>query len=177
MPTNKYYAKHRKSLIQKAREWAEQNKERKVENRRKHYECNREKYIEQAQQWQKDHPEKTKEYKDKNRKSHQAERSEYNRQWRKDHPELLTAKYLRRRARQSKTLSTLTSDDIREMKKSGCFFADHTCKGHLAIAHDVPLSKGGNSTRANTFVLCQKHNSEMGTKSLKEMLIQKDLDL
>lgn len=44
--------------------------------------------------------------------------------------------------------------------------------GRLTIAHDIPVSKGGNTTRANVFCLCQSHNSRMYQNTLAQELKQ-----
>lgn len=79
----------------------------------------------------------------------------------------------RYRARKARTVDDLTPAQGEEILQAGCFFEGNgECGDPLVLAHNVPLSKGGNTTKANIFCLCKRHNSQMGTKSLSEMLSQ-----
>jgi hypothetical protein len=86
-------------------------------------------------------------------------------------PEKIAEKDARRRARESNTLCTLTKSEIREMKAAGCMFCGSG--EDLVIAHDTPVSKGGHTTRGNTFCLCATCNRQMSAKDLQQTLKQK----
>lgn len=145
-----------------------------------------------TRQWDKEHPEYKRERTARSRRNHPGREAEKGRKYRRKypdksrqsvsayrhaHPERTALRAAEYRARQSCTVNNLTEREVKAMKAAGCFFADNTCSGPLAIAHDVPVVKGGNTTRGNTFVLCRHHNSEMHTRSLAEMLVQKHLPL
>lgn len=91
-------------------------------------------------------------------------------------PERSRARNAKRRARKAQTLCDLSMDDQKDILARGCLFAHlGDCEGSLALAHDVAVSKGGNTTRANVFCLCNRHNGQMHTKGLAEMMTQMPL--
>lgn len=79
----------------------------------------------------------------------------------------------RRRARKRATICTLGQDDVKTLEQFPCMFCGAT--ENLTIAHDIPISRGGNTTRGNVFVLCMSCNCRMGTKSLAEIVEQGQL--
>lgn len=119
---------------------------------------NKDKVLAAVRRWRANHPDKV---------------SEYNKKYASENRDKTRARKLLRRARKSDTISNLTRDQEKEILASGCFI----CGTHdnLSIAHDIPVSKGGNTTRANTFCLCRKHNSKMYTKTLNDILEQQSL--
>lgn len=110
--------------------------------------------------------------------SHPEKMGEYERKWRLAHRENKRAAQARRKARKANTVSNLTPQQISAILVRGCLFASlDDCEGPLTLAHDVPVSKGGNTTEANVFCLCGQHNSQMGTRALAELLSQLALQL
>lgn len=122
--------------------------------------------------WCKKNPEKHKASEIAKRTKRKAKRAEETRRWIKAHPEKKLEYDHRRRSKKATTLSTLTARQAREILATGCFFSDNTCSGPLTIAHDIPVSKGGNTTRGNTFCLCKSHNSRMHTHTLADQIRQ-----
>jgi len=78
------------------------------------------------------------------------------------------------RARRKDTFCNLSANQALELL-TGCFFCGS--KEDLALAHDIPVSKGGDTTKGNCFCLCRKCNSHMGDKDLSEMLAQVPLEI
>lgn len=77
------------------------------------------------------------------------------------------------RARKRGALCNLAADEMLELLAAGCFLCGSM--EDLAVAHDIPTSKNGNTTRGNCFCLCRSCNSKMGNKNLAEVLVQKSL--
>lgn len=155
-----YWKKHRAERARYDRQYKEKHPDA-VANRKR--------------EWRRANPEKVTAHKHRSHQAHRESNNEKTRQWRQQNPGRVSLLNHRRRDRESNTVTALRADDITAMLKSGCFFADDSCSGPLTVAHDVPIAKGGHTTRGNTFVLCRHHNSEMHTKSLSEMLVQKGL--
>ncbi len=107
------------------------------------------------------------------RQANPEKRREYQRKWKQAHLENGRASEARRKARQANTVDALTLEETTAILARGCFFLHlGDCEGQLCIAHNIPISKGGNTTEANVFCLCRRHNLQMRTKSLSEMFGQ-----
>jgi 5-methylcytosine-specific restriction endonuclease McrA len=117
--------------------------------------ANKEKMLAATRKWRAAHPETVKANNKKWIETHRADAYQYKRQ---------------RRAKQSNTIATLTKEQAEQLYAAGCMF----CGSHenLTIAHDNPVSNGGNTTLGNCFCLCQPCNSKMHTKSLSDVLKQ-----
>lgn len=76
-------------------------------------------------------------------------------------------------ARKRGALCNLTANEIMGLLDTGCFFCGSM--EDLALAHDVPTSKNGNTTKGNCFCLCRSCNSKMSDRNLAEVLVQKPL--
>jgi hypothetical protein len=139
------YQKHREHNLIASKEYYQQHRERKSETRQLWSSTNKERLQEIRRNWKQNNKDKVK-----------------------------TSKLLRK-AKEKGILFKLTAAQTEEVLSRGCFFADNTCSGPLTVAHDTPVSKGGNTTRGNTFCLCLSHNSRMQTKQLKDLLKQKHL--
>ena len=141
--------------------------------------------------WNQTHPEKAaakcRRWREKNPEYYLKYYSEHSealiagtRRWQKKNPEKVKAighqARANRRAQMANTnVETLSLDDINRILEKGCFF----CGSHerLEMAHDIPVSKGGDTTRPNLFCLCRKCNAKMGVKNLSEVLSQAQLNL
>lgn len=104
---------------------------------------------------------------------HKDERREYLKRWKASHPDKVKSLHQKRRGLKQAVVSNLSTADARELLRSGCFFCGSLER--LTIAHDIPLARRGNTTRGNVFCLCQSCNSKMHTKTLPEMIKQKEL--
>lgn len=188
----KDYLAHREERLEQARNWTEAhpgvmrerahkwrlaNLERARECEHKYSLAHREERCENTRKWRLANPEKKQEI-DRNWALANPERVRENiRKWKLANPERQRAnervQRARRRTRKANTFESLTTEDIAAIMAHGCFFSSlGDCYGPLCLAHDVPLSKGGNTTEANVFCLCHRHNSQMGTRLLSEMIEQ-----
>jgi hypothetical protein len=127
--------------------------------------------VQEASKRNKQSPEKSREYYAARSEESLEAKREAARRWYQN-PENRRKHDQERRARKTNTFVDLTDQERREILQAGCLFADGTCDGPLSIAHDKPVSKGGNTTRGNVFCLCKKHNSKMRTKTLAETIKQ-----
>lgn len=173
----RYSVEHREEQRAYWKRYAVENKEKRAEQARRYAIANKEKLAAKAKKYGVENKDKIIAYRKLYYERSREKQIEYGRAWRKAHPEKGAQRYARMRAERSNTIVSLTAEQIKEMKKVGCLFADGTCRGFLSVAHDTPFSLGGNTTRGNTFILCKRHNSMMHTKSLKEMLVQKELPI
>lgn len=153
----KHYQENKERIKETVKQYRESNPERVKKTFANWYKKNKTRVIANIKKWQSDNPEKVKEM------SH--------RKYIK-HPARFANSRAVRRAHMARVVADLTDQDIQEILEKGCFFADNTCKGSLSLAHDNPVSKGGNTTRANIFCLCRSHNTRMSTKPLKSMISQ-----
>jgi hypothetical protein len=137
------------------RKWRESNPERAKAAIRAWNKANPEKHLATTRKWRASHPDKV-----------QSD----NRKWQNANPDKVREYKLKRRDRKYNTINSLTKEQEQEILKAGCMF----CGSHdnLSLAHDTPVSQGGNTTRGNTFCLCRPCNSKMHTKSLKDLLKQ-----
>lgn len=120
--------------------------------------ANPEKVREQTRRWNLENPERKRE----------AER-----RWKLANPDKRRLYQARRKARKADTMVNLRVDEVNTIIRGGCFFSHlGDCNGPLTLAHDVPISKGGNTTEANIFCLCRRHNSQMQRKTLAEIFGQ-----
>jgi len=144
-----------------------------AESARRSYLLHREEMIRKSSEYQKTH----REVNNAATRRFRARNPEKNRQWQRDYykanPEKARANCRRRRAKLALVMCTLTSEQEAVILSQGCFFCG--AMENLTIAHDVAVSNFGNTTRGNCFCLCQSCNSKMGTKSLADMLGQKEL--
>ena len=168
--------------------WRSQNLERARENDRKKRLENPEGIRETKRRYRSTHQESIREYRRKQRRAnpekHRAEVHEwkdahmdwyrkYQQQWRREHPEGGRAASARRRARKANAIDSLTLQEATVILGRGCFFSHlGDCEGALNLAHDVAVARAGNTTEANIFCLCRRHNLLMGTRTLAEMFSQ-----
>jgi len=105
------------------------------------------------------------------REKHREEGKVYSRQWRKAYPLKQKAQKVRYRGRRSMAVNTLTSEEIRTLFSVGqCFYCG--AKDDLTLDHFIPLSRGGNTTRANILVACRSCNASKHDKMPTELLGQ-----
>ena len=155
------HRRYRQANQEKTREYRLANRGKQREYNRKYRFANREKLLKYNHDYRLAHPE---------------EELERGRKWHQAHPQASQQYKARRRARKANTVSDLTPGEITAILSRGCFFAHlGDCEGPLCIAHDVPISREGNTTRGNVFCLCRRHNSMMHTKSLSQMLTQLEM--
>ena len=130
-------------------------------------------YREYQRKWGLANPEKVREYQRKWGLAHRERKRDYLRKWELENPKKRRCIEAKKRAHKSNTLDNLTIEDVTAILARGCFFANlGDCDGPLSLAHNVAVSQGGNTTEANVFCLCRRHNSRMGTKNLSEMFSQ-----
>jgi len=173
--SHKYYQEHKKEMSAAARQYRQEHKEEIRANHRQYYLDHKAKMNAVSCQYRKDHREERAACDRKYYEAHKEEALAYQRQYYKDNPEKMRAQSKRRdakrRARKANTnVEGLSLDDINRILEAGCFFCES--KEGLTIAHDIPVSKSGDTTKPNLFCLCQSCNSKMGVKNLSEMLSQ-----
>lgn len=174
----KHYITYKDQELEKAREWKERNRQSLHEYRLRIYWADPEKAREQARQYQKEHPEQGAKARQASYQKYREQRNEYSRNYARQNPEIMIAKVRRRRARMQSTNYDLIPEQTQQVLSFGCFFASlGDCEGPLCIAHDIPLSEGGDTTLGNVFCLCRRHNSMMRTKTLSEIVGQLALPL
>ena len=144
------------TLLAKQRAYVAANSE-KIKEKRKIY-AKKIDYRNRDKTWDKMHPDKIREYK---------------RKWNHNNPEKCNLIKKRRIARMSNTIINLSSQQIVDIKKTGCLFCGSM--SDLVVAHDTPVAKGGNTVRGNLFCLCRSCNLTMNVKTLAEMIRQKTL--
>jgi hypothetical protein len=166
---------HRAYLNARMREWRKRNRDSVKESNRKFRQNHPDAVQEHHKRYYREHRQEVLQRSKEYAKQHRAQIAEYERKYCKSHPERNATKYIERRAREKATIDDLTTRDIKTIKSFGCFFCGS--KTHLTIAHDIPVAKKGNTTRANTFCLCSTCNAMMKTYTLSEMLEQQLLPL
>ncbi len=153
--------------------WYQKNKDITKERAAQWHSENKDKAAQSVTKWRAEHPEEHKQQNAKYRDNHAEQRRQYNSLYAKEHPEQHAVSEQRRRARKAKAIDDLTTEQAAEILAAGCLF----CGTHddLTIAHDIPIAKKGNTTRANTFCLCMTCNRKMYTKTLAQTIKQKFL--
>jgi 5-methylcytosine-specific restriction endonuclease McrA len=162
----RYRQSHLQEKREKDRKYQSEHLDKHREASKRYYETHRKLCIQRNLAWQSRHHDKVLETDRRYKTNHPEEIRKRYIKYRRDHPEL-NAKYCtQRRSRFNSVICDLTREEILEMKSKGCLACD--TKTTLTIAHNVPISKGGNTTRNNCFCLCKSCNSRMGTKTLEE---------
>jgi len=158
----KKYAENKKAEKERIKEWGKNNPDKIKAQKRRWYLRHRDKILAKNKAWRE-------KYSGYSRKSWEK--------WEKNHPELAkeyTQKSVRtRRAKKAQTYCDLTIEEAQEVKKHGCLFCGS--QENLQLAHDIPLSLGGPTVRANILCLCKSCNVRMHDKPLNEMIEQKIL--
>jgi hypothetical protein len=184
----KYYSDHEDEIVTYQKEYREKNKDRLREYDRQRYAKNREKvrarvkkYVENNHEkvlknkrlYRLNHPDyyyenhdaslkKAKRYREKHRDRVLACLKKY----RRERPEVALKHRDIRRKRTNSAICDLTKDDIVKIKSCGCLSCG--AMDNLTIAHNVPVAKGGDTTKDNCFCLCRSCNGRMHTKTLDE---------
>ena len=159
----------------------------------------REKRREDLAKWRAENPERVKHYhetsqkayRERNRETLRAYNAQYNqehreekrgnkRRWAEAHPERARQQSrnhdMRRRAKEAETNYQPLSPEEREaLLAPGCFFCGS--REDLSVAHDTPVVKGGDTVLPNLLCLCRSCNSQMGIRSLPEVIEQTPLPL
>lgn len=145
------------------------HQEEQQEYQRNYYSAHREELIEYYRNYRLSH----REYRHEQYLTYHEEYRKYQNKWALAHPEGRRSRQARRRARKANTVDTLTTQETATILAQGCLFRHlGDCDGSPTLAHDIPISKGGNTTEANLFCLCARHNSLMRTKSLSDLFSQ-----
>ena len=136
---------------------------------------NKEHHAEYAREYRKLHPDKQKASDQRYNTKHKTEKALRHKRYCQTHRDKIREISLRRTANKSNTYIDLTKEDREHILSFGCFF----CGTHedLAIAHDIAVSKKGNTTRGNCFCLCRSCNSKMKAHPLCEMISQLELPI
>lgn len=164
-----YYETHHEEILAQHRIWYGVHKDERQRISRENYWANRARRLEYSHRWRQNN----KDYSHKWREANVEKARQIVREYFKRHPEVNASKARKYMARKSQVVFDLTPESTAEILALGCFFKPlGDCDGPLAIAHNVPLSKGGNTTAGNTFCLCRRHNSMMRTKTLDKMFTQ-----
>lgn len=161
-----YYIIHREEKCARSRQWSADNPEYQKQWAR----ANPEKCAKYKRQWRADNPEHCRQYFRQYYAEHIEKYREHQKRRYREHPQKYAEQKRRRRARKAKTVDNLTTEQTTGILARGCWFCDAT-EG-LALAHDIPISGGGNTTAGNTFCLCRSCNAKMATKSLSETIQQ-----
>ena len=140
---------------------------------KEYYQRKRDEKLLKAKQYREANPEKVKAGLKKWYEKNKAKVIAKAQEWDKNHPDNAKKRVQARLARKQNAISNLSDDDVRRILEKGCLFCG--AKEDLTLAHDTPLSKGGNTTKGNIFCLCRSCNSQMSTKQLKDLLKQKNL--
>lgn len=155
-----YYIKHREDLIEKASEWANENKERRKKIEAKYRSKNRRKEKLRTKRYREENPEK---------------RRQTNRKYYLNHPEVAYKSVANRRAR--KMGATIGKIDYEEIKAIGiCYLCNKKVNFKLKYPHPrsksfdhvVPLSKGGSHSQENVKLTHLRCNKRKTSKILKE---------
>lgn len=188
----KWYQENKVKILAKQKEWIKNNKDKRSATQKRYADTHKEQIKERLKRWEKQNPDKVikkkNTYKQKNpdkvrewrtswAKNNRDKENARHRRWSKHNPDKVREVLHIRRARKANTLVTLTRQQEREILATGCFFADDDCSGPLSIAHDMPISKGGQTTRGNLFCLCRRHNARMQAKTLAETIKQTSLPI
>ncbi len=153
--------------------WHSQNQHRSRDYWHKYWLAHPEKVREAIGKYNLAHPGRKNERSRKWRIANPERQQENSIRWKKAHPENVRAARARRRNRKTNAVSNLTPQEAAAILAQGCFFSHlQDCQGELCVAHDIPIIRGGNTTEANVFCLCRRHNLQMGTKTLAEMFGQ-----
>jgi len=152
--SKQYYANHREEILARSKQYYIDHREKKQARNKQYHIDHREKILASHKQRYKDDP-------------------GYLRRWHRDNPEKQTEYDRCKRAHRAETIDNLTVERVAAIKSNGCWFCG--TQDDLTLAHDIPVSKKGNTTIANVFCLCRSCNSSMYTKSLSETIEQLSL--
>jgi len=153
-----YYQENRERLITYSTNYNRKHREERNAYLRQHRQKNLSRYLETEAQ---------------TRERNRVAIREQARNWEQRHPDKAREKVRLRRSREAQAIHRLSVEEAQQTLSHGCFLCGSV--ENLAIAHDIPLSKGGSTTIANTFCLCRSCNSQMHTRSLADILEQKKL--
>lgn len=133
---------------------------------------NRNKMLSGLKAYGREHKEEKRQYDRLYRQRNRDRIRRQKRAWKKtDAGRLLSRKHAQiRLSRINGALFRISNSEIVETCNHGCLFCGAT--DDLALAHDLPISEGGPTTRANTFCLCRSCNSQMRTNTLAELMMQ-----
>ena len=135
-----------------------------------------------AKRYRETHPEKVKSYNEQYKAAHKDELSEAFRIYylthhnemlerakirRTEHPEDKRKSSRKRKSMRRQAICELSVKEIHELLKE-CLFCKS--KDNLTLAHNIPVSRGGNTTKENTFCLCVSCNSRMNTNTIEELI-------
>ena len=179
-----YRIDHREERLAYKRQYRIDHRDEEIAYRKQYYLDHRDEILEHHRQYYAAHREKRSVYNRQYHRNHSKEiaarrklfceaHPERARHYRETHRGEIAAKWRRRRALRAETVDTLTSDQSAVILAQGCWFCDAT--EDLTLAHNIPVSKQGNTTAGNVFCLCRRCNSSMATKSLSETIEQLEL--
>lgn len=187
-----YRQENKEQLREHARAYRQAHPEIKKATDERYRAANKESIAAAKKKWYESHKDRYKEYEASRRtqpdfkdKRHIIQRRYYRnnkeeelarlKEWKAQNPDKVHAYKVKRNTLLRDAEYELTKEQIAEIKKTGCLFCG--AKKNLSIAHDLPVSKNGHTTRGNVFCLCHSCNSQMHTKSLKDILKQKLLGI
>lgn len=141
-----------------------------------------ERQIAASRRYRELHPEKVRAYNAKYKSEHKDEVSEmFRTYYLNNHDEMLERARKRRaehpedKRKSSRLRKILLKDSACEMSAceiqnvlTECLFCKS--KDTLTLAHDIPVSRGGKTTKDNVFCLCASCNSRMNTFTIGELI-------
>lgn len=159
---HEHYLRNRERIAEYNRAYYATNSEECKERVRRHYVANRDDCLERAKAYSRAHPERWRN--DRVRKRNQD--------WFKAHPEVGRSAVAAYRARRkaSPSVERITRHEIYERDGGMC----RLCGTVLAetastMDHIIPLSRGGEHTRANIQLACRSCNSRKRDKLMSEL--------
>ena len=195
----KYYARHRETILARVLAWQHANRERKLEYQRSWYLANQEDRLKKQQEWYEKNKDKVTAYRKANRKKiaermkawrernedvikrYQQEWREanvehvraYARRYRQERPEIKLLSQAKRRAAARGSVNHFTLRDVQEIfafQFGECPYCGTNLSNAFEIDHIVPLSRGGSNGPENIQLLCSRRNRKKHAKTHDEFL-------
>lgn len=158
---------------EKAKAYREENKERSRKRYKEYSSKNKEKIRTRKKAYSESNKEKIRQRNHEYYIENKDRINKRNKEYKSKHPEQKRKNMALRRSVKKNVYANLTAEDVKTILSSGCFFCGSF--SDLTIAHDIPISKGGATTRGNLFCLCRSCNSKMHTRTLPDVMVQLEL--
>jgi flagellar biosynthesis GTPase FlhF len=160
-----YNRQWRKDKVEHVRAYQENNKERDRKKQLFYYEINKKTVMDRAKQWAKDNPGARKAASSKWRENNMERQKATEKRWRENNKARNNIKTQRRNTKKKLLKNDLTAAQWEQIKKefgSACCYCGQVKK--LTIEHFIPLDKFGELTINNVLPACSSCNSSKKNK-------------